>query len=329
VTDIPYAVVDEDQTAESRTLLEAFSGSRSFKEQASAANAEELAARLRAGEIAIGIEIPPNFGRLLLQDARPEVRVAIDAAMPFRAETARGYLQGLALSYMDDQIERTYGRAIDTSAADIETRFRYNQAFESIFAMVPSVIMLMLVLIPSMMAAMGVVREKETGSIANFRSTPVTRTEFILGKQLPYVVIAMVSFLSLLIISYGIFFVPVKGSGAALLLGTFFYVVATTGFGILVSTFTKTQVAATFAAAIIAIIPAVNFSGLLVPVSSLSGSGRLIGLGFPSAWYQQISVGTFTKGLGFTELWQNHIALVGFALLFLAVSVLALRKQEN
>jgi ribosome-dependent ATPase len=329
VTDLPYAVHDQDQTYESRSLLEAFSGSRYFAEQAPATSSEQLQARLRAGEIAIAIEVPPNFGRLLLRDETPEVRIAIDAAMPFRAETARGYLQGLALAYMDDQIERTYGEVIDTSGAEVESRFRYNQAFKSVFAIVPSVIMLMLVLIPAMMAAMGVVREKETGSIANFRSTPVTRTEFVLGKQLPYVVIAMLSFVTLLIVAYAVFRVPVRGSNFALLVGTFLYVLATTGFGVLISAFTKTQVAATFAAAIIAIIPAVNFSGLLVPVSSLSGGGRMIGLGFPSAWYQQISVGTFTKELGFAQLWHNHLVLLGFAISFIAVSILLLGKQEK
>lgn len=328
VEDLPYAALDQDQTAESRMLLEAFSGSRYFEEQAPATSAAELDARLRAGEIAIAIEIQPDFGRSLLRGDVPEVRAAVDGAMPFRAETTRGYLLGLTQSYMADQIERTYGEVIDTRAASIEPRLSYNQAFESVVAMVPSVIMLMLVLIPAAMAAMGVVREKETGSIANFRSTPVTRAEFLLGKQLPYVVIAMLSFMTLLMISYGVFNVTVKGSGIALLTGTFLYVLATTGFGVLISTFTKTQVAATFATAIIAIIPAVNFSGLLVPVSSLSGSGRVIGLGFPSSWYQQISVGTFTKGLGFAELWQNQIALAGFAVFFIGVSILALNKQE-
>lgn len=328
VTDLRYAVFDEDQTAESRTLLEAFSGSRYFAEQAPAKSAAELAARLRSADIAIAIQIPPAFGKDLALSNQPEVWIAIDAAMPFRAETARGYLQGLAVSYMEDQIERAYGEPIDTSAAGIITRFRYNQGFQSVVAMAPSVIMLMLVLIPSMMAAMGVVREKETGSIANFRSTPVTKSEFLLGKQLPYVAIAMLSFVTLLMVAYGIFSVPIKGSGLALFAGTFLYVLATNGFGVLVSAFTRTQVAATFATAIIAIIPAVNFSGLLVPVSSLSGSGRMIGLGFPSGWYQQISVGAFTKDLGFAELWQNHIALLGFALFFIAVAILALRKQE-
>jgi ribosome-dependent ATPase len=329
VQNLPYAALDRDQTAESRALLEAFSGSRYFDEQAPATDTTTLNARMRSGELAVAIEVPPGFGRSLLLDQRPEVQVSVDGAMPFRAETTRGYIQGLALSYLADQTERIYGRRIDLTPVNVETRFRYNQAFKSVSAMVPSVIMLMLVLIPAMMAAMAVVREKETGSIANFRSTPVTRTEFILGKQLPYVVIALVSFVTLIVVSYAIFSVPIKGSVTALLFGTLLYVLATTGFGVLISAFTNTQVAATFAAAIISIIPAVNFSGMLVPVSSLSGGGRLIGLGFPSAWYQQISVGTFTKGLGLETLWHNHAVLAVFAVLFVALSIVALRKQEK
>ncbi|WP_340107594.1 ribosome-associated ATPase/putative transporter RbbA [Pikeienuella sp. HZG-20] len=329
VQNLPYAVFDRDQSAESRELLESFAGSRYFAERPPAQSVAELDARMKSAELVVAIEVPPGFGKSLLSGDRPEVRVAVDGAMPFRAETTRGYLQGLAASYMSDQVERIYGRVIDLSAASVETRFRYNQSFKSVFAMIPSVVMLMLVLIPAMMAAMGVVREKETGSIANFRSTPVTRTEFILGKQLPYVVIAMLSFVTLVIVSYGVFGVPIKGSVAALCVGTLLYVLATTGFGVLVSTFTRTQVAATFAAAVISIIPAVNFSGLLVPVSSLSGGGRLIGLAFPSAWYQQISVGAFTKSLGFQQLWHNHAALAGFAALFIAVSIAALSKQEK
>jgi len=195
--------------------------------------------------------------------------------------------------------------------------------------MVPSVIMMMLVLIPSMMTAKGVVREKETGAIANFRATPVTRGEFLLGKQLPYVVIALINFVSLLTMSYVVFGVSIKGSATVLFLGTFIYILATTGFGVLVSTFTKTQVAATFATAVIAIIPAINFSGLLVPVSSLSGGGRLFGLGFPAAWYQQISIGSFTKELGFGELWLNFLALGVFAVVFITAAILLLNKQEK
>lgn len=329
VEDLPYAVFDQDQSIESRALLESFSGSRYFVEKPPAQSATELTTRLQSAEIVLGITIPPDFGQSLLGGKQPELRADIDGAMPFRAETIRGYLQGIAGSYLSDLVAKGQMPPVATSPVSVETRFRYNQAFKSVFAMIPSVIMLMLVLIPSMMAAIGVVREKETGSIANFRSTPVTRTEFLLGKQLPYVVIAMVSFASLLVMAYLVFGVTIKGSAGALAIGTLAYVLATTGFGVLISTFTRTQIAATFAAAIISIIPAVNFSGLLMPVSSLSGPSRLAGLLFPSGWYEQISVGTFTKGLDFADLWHNHLVLIVFFIVFAATSILALNKQEK
>ena len=197
---------------------------------------------------------------------------------------------------------------------NIENRFRYNQGFKSVFSMVPSVIVIMLVLIPAIMATIGVVREVETGSIANFRSTPISKFEFLLGKQFPYVVVGMLAFILLVLMAYVVFHVPVKGSFGALALGALLYVFSTCGFGQLISTFAKTQVAAVFATTVITVIPMVNFSGLLVPVSSLTGQGRLIGLMFPMAWFQPISVGTFTKGLDFSDLWLNALVLAAFAM---------------
>lgn len=145
---------------------------------------------------------------------------------------------------------------------------------------------------------------------------------------MPYTLIAFISFVSLLFVGYVVFGVAIKGSAVALVSGAFLYVLATTGFGVLISSFTRTQIAATFAAAILSIIPAVNFSGLLVPVSSLSGAARATGLGFPSAWFEQISVGTLAKGLDLSILWPNHLALAAFSAGFIALSVLALKKQE-
>jgi ribosome-dependent ATPase len=138
----------------------------------------------------------------------------------------------------------------------------------------------------------------------------------------------MVSFVLLVLLAIGMFGVPVKGSFATLALGTLFYVFATTGFGQLISTFTRTQVAAVFATAILSVVPAVNFSGLLVPVSSLSGGARFLGLTFPAAWYQPISVGAFTKALGLSDLWFNISILSVFALAYLIAAQILLRKQE-
>jgi ribosome-dependent ATPase len=183
-------------------------------------------------------------------------------------------------------------------------------------------------LIPSMLTALSVVREKELGSIANFYAAPATRLEFLLGKQLPYVTVALIQFATLVALAVLLFQVPVKGSWATLLLGGIVYVLASTGFGLLISVFATTQTAAIFAAAIITILPAVQFSGMFVPVSSLTGGAWLAAKIFPSTYFQAISVGTFTKALDFSSLWRNIVALALIAAIYFTVSVLLLKKQE-
>jgi len=328
INNLKFAAFDQDKTPESRAVIDSFAGSRYFSEQPPISSTTDADTRMRRGDLQAVIEIPSGFGRDLRAQRQPEVDASVDGAMTFRGETARNYITGVIRQDAERVAALRAGRIEAWNDDQIETRFRYNQAFLSVNAMVPSVVMLMLVLIPAIMSAIAVVREKETGSIANFRSTPITKFEFLFGKQLPYIAIAMVNFFLLVLLALFLFQVPVKGSFLALALGTLIYVVATTGFGQLISSFTRTQVAAVFATAILSIVPAVNFSGLFVPVSSLSGGARIIGLSFPPAWYQPISVGAFAKALGPVELWFNMIVLAGFALAFLLLSQALLRKQE-
>jgi ribosome-dependent ATPase len=333
VENLKYAAFDQDQTPESRRLLESFSGSHYFTERPPINSTAELEQRMRSGELAIAVEIPSGFGRDLANLHSPEVAFWLDGAMPFRGETTKGYVNGLELRYAQDLIRERFGpnapANVYVGGLNIENRFRYNQAFKSIFAMVPLTFVMVLVLIPAVMATIAVVREKETGSIANFRSTPISKFEFLVGKQFPYVIVGMLAFIILLLMALLVFHVPVKGSFGALALGTLLYVFSTCGFGQLISTFTRTQVAAVFATVVLSVIPTVNFSGLITPVSSLTGAGRIIGLLFPAAWYQPISVGTFTKGLGYSDLWFNAFVLTVFALSYLIAAHIMLSKQES
>jgi ribosome-dependent ATPase len=325
---LPFAVYDGDRTPESRELVESLSGSRYFVEQPPMASAAELERRLKSGGVSLAIEIPPGFGRDVWRGSQPEIAVWLDGATPFRAETARGYLEGLMVQHGQELARR---QGVDPGAllpADIEIRLPFNPSFESVYAITPGVIMLLLAMIPAMMTALGVVREKEIGSIANFHATPVSRLEYLVGKQAPYVAIALASFLIQWLLAALVFGIEVTGSAGALLVGALCYVTATTAFGLLVSTFVRTQIAAIFATSIIIIIPTVNFSGFMTPVSSLEQSGRIFGLSFPSAYFQQVSLGTFVKGLGWGELWFNHLILIGFACAYLAVAILLLKKQE-
>ncbi len=329
VENLRFAVLDRDQSAESRALVQEFAGSRYFRQQPPAATTAELQERLRSGELAVAIELPPGFGRDLLRDHSPQVAVVLDGAMPFRAETARGYVTGVLEGWQAEALARARSPKATSSSYTVQVRYRYNQAFLSVFAIVPGVIMLLLALIPSMLTAGGVVRERETGSIANLYASPTRRLEFLLGKQLPYVAVGLVSALTLTSMAVLVFGMPLRGDPLALLVGVVLYVFATTAFGLVVSTFVRSQLAATFACAILTVIPAVNFSGFLSPVSGLTGAARAIGAMFPAAYFQAISVGTFTKGLGFSELAINHLALAGFALAFIALSRLLLAGQER
>ncbi|MGB2691221.1 MAG: ribosome-associated ATPase/putative transporter RbbA [Thermodesulfobacteriota bacterium] len=329
VENLAYSALDRDQTPESRRYLENYSGSRYFEERPPLYSYEELEKRLKSGELKLALEIPPNYGRDLKRGSKPTIGIWLDGAMPFRAETARGYVLGVQLEYLEKYVLENSGQRLPLLAANIETRFRYNQDFKSVYAMVPGVIMMLLVFIPAMMTSLGVVREKELGSITNFYATPVTKLEFLLGKQAPYAAVAMLNFATLAILAVYLFEVPIKGSFIALTLGALFYVVATTGFGIMVSTLVKTQIAAIFATAIITVTPAINFSGYLSPISSLSGSAKTIGMIFPYGYFQTISVGTFTKALNFGDLIINYLALFAIIVAYLILGLALLKTQES
>ncbi|RTL50675.1 MAG: ABC transporter ATP-binding protein/permease [Bradyrhizobiaceae bacterium] len=328
VNNLSFAALDRDQTPESRAYLEELRGSRYFTEKPPIADYADLDRRLRSGDITASIEIPPNFGENIKRGRPVWVSAWIDGAMPFRAETIRGYLQSMHQLYLTDPAVKTTvpGAA---APADIEVRFKYNQDFDSVYAMVPSTIALMLALFPAILMALAIVREKELGSITNLYVTPVTRLEFLLGKQLPYVAVAMINFAIMFLMALFLFQVPLKGSFLTLLVGTLIYVTATTGYGMFISTFCQTQIAALFGTAILTILPATQFSGMLTPVSSLVGFGQIIGRCFPMTYYRPISVGTFTKGLGFADLGASIAALAIFIPVLTLSSLLLLRKQER
>ncbi len=328
VDHLPFAALDFDGTPASRDYVDSFRGSYYFVENPPIASYTELDRRLRNGELRLALEIPTGFQKDLQRGRQPEVNVFIDAAQPFRAETARGYVESVHDQYQT-RLRESKGLPPTSKPIKVEARALYNQAFKSIYAMVPGDIMLLLILIPSMLTALSVVREKELGSIANFYAAPATRLEFLAGKQLPYIGVALVQFATLVALAILLFRVPLKGSWETLVLGGVIYVLATTGFGLLISVFAPTQTAAIFAAAIITILPAVQFSGMFVPVSSLKGGAWFASMIFPSTYFQAISVGTFTKALGFSSLWRNVAALGVLALIYFSTSVALLEKQEN
>ncbi|SVN63874.1 multidrug ABC transporter permease [Klebsiella pneumoniae] len=277
VEDLRFAVLDRDQTLSSQGWSQNLAGSRYFIEQAPLHSYDELDRRMRDGELAVAIEIPPNFGRDIARGTPVQIGVWVDGAMPNRAETVRGYVQAMHLAWLQEMAGRQSSPRRDTSLISIETRYRYNPDVKSLPAIVPAVIPLLLMMIPAMLSALSVVREKELGSIINLYVTPTTRSEFLLGKQLPYIVLGMFNFFLLCALSVFVFGVAHKGSFLTLTLAALLYVTIATGLGLLISTFMKSQIAAIFGTAIITLIPATQFSGMIDPVASLEGPGAGLG----------------------------------------------------
>ncbi len=329
VEDLSFAVLDRDQTVTSQNYVLDLAGSRYFIERPPLADYDELDRRMRAGEISLAIEIPPGFGRDLAHGRQVEIGAWIDGAMPSRAETVRGYVQGMHAHWLTQKARVLLGDKAAAPAFTIETRYRYNPDIRSLVAMVPAVIPLLLLLIPAMLAALSVVREKELGSIVNLYVTPVTRAEFLIGKQLPYIALAMLNFLLLWLAAVFIFRVPFTGSFPAYAVAALLFVTASTGMGLLISTFMNSQIAAIFGTAILTITPATQYSGMIDPVSSLQGVGAFIGQIYPATHFITISRATFSKALGFGDLTGSFWPLLLAIPVLLTASALLLKKQAD
>ncbi len=329
VEDLTFAILDRDQTTVSRDYALNIAGSRYFVEQPPISDYDELDRRMRGGTLGLAIEIPAGFARDLARRRPVEIGAWIDGAMPQRAETIRGYVQGMHAHWLVTQArEAGHGGALD-GLVNLETRFRYNPDLESLVAMVPAVIPLLLMLIPAMLAALSVVQEKELGSITNFYVTPTTRLEFLLGKQFPYVALSFLSFLLLTLFAVTVFGVPLEGSFLTLAAGALLYVGAATALGLLISSFMRSQIAALFGTAVLTLLPAASFSGMIDPVSSLEGAGRLIGELYPTTHFLTIARGTFSKALDFSDLQAAFVPLALAVPILIGLAAALLRKQET
>ncbi|MFJ5487824.1 ABC transporter permease [Hansschlegelia beijingensis] len=329
VENLTFAVLDRDDTVASRDYVQQIAGSRYFTEQEPLLDYEDLDRRMKDGGLSLALEIPQNFGKNLDRGSRVEIGAWMDGAMPSRGETVRGYVQGMHASWLAEKAREGQDPGAAFGAFQTALRYRYNPDVRSIVAMVPAVIPLLLLMIPAMLTALSVVREKELGSIINFYVTPVTRLEFLLGKQLPYVGVAMLNFALLTAFAMFVFRVPFTGGLAFYAAAAVLYACAATAMGLLISSFMNSQIAAIFGTALLTMIPALQFSGIIEPVSSLEGAGRFIGDVFPATYFVTISRGTFSKGLGFDDLWRSLVPLGIAAPVMIALACALLRKQAR
>ena len=328
VDDLSYAVFDRDQTSTSLNYRNALSGSRYFNEQPAITSYADMDRRMKSGELSLAVEIPPEFSQKLHKGEQVEIGAWIDGSMPSRAETIEGYVTGIHLKWLLQQASQA-SQVQSTSSINVESRYLYNPDVQSLVAIVPAVMPMLLLMIPALLTSLAVVREKELGSIINLYVTPVTRIEFLLGKQLPYIATSFVSFLLLVAMAVGLFDVPLKGDMLVLCIITLLFVTFSTSFGLLASVFTNSQIAAILLTTIGTMVPAVQFAGMITPVSALEGAGRLIGELHPISYFLTASRGIFSKGLGFGTLDFAVFAIAISIPVTLWLATVLLRKQER
>ena len=328
VDDLSYAVFDRDQTSTSLNYRNALSGSRYFNEQPVITSYADMDRRMKSGELSLAVEIPPEFSQKLHKGEQVEIGAWIDGSMPSRAETIQGYVTGIHLKWLLQQASQA-SQVQSTSSINVESRYLYNPDVRSLVAIVPAVMPMLLLMIPALLTSLAVVREKELGSIINLYVTPVTRIEFLLGKQLPYIATSFVSFLLLVAMAVWLFDIPLKGDVIVLCLITLLFVTFSTSFGLLASVFTNSQIAAILLTTIGTMVPAVQFAGMITPVSALEGAGRVIGELHPISYFLTASRGIFSKGLGFETLDFAVFAIAISIPITLWLATVLLRKQER
>ncbi|MBN1342681.1 MAG: ABC transporter permease [Phycisphaerae bacterium] len=336
VEDVPVAIVDYDRSRLSREYVHKFIDSRYFDFKGCIDHEDEIDDLLTDNRIRAAIIIPEHFEQRLLEGRSAPVQTLIDGTFPYRAELTKGYViainanlsREMLAGYLSSRLGIAPHRADDfVQPIRLEVRYLYNQAVRSIWSLAPSIMMLVLMMTPPLLTAVGVVREKESGSIYNIYASTVTRGEFLVGKLAPYVVISSINVIILWLWATHLFDVPFKGNKPVFFLISVLYVTCTTMVGLIVSLLVRTQIAATIIATIIAMVPTILFAGIFVPVPSLSRAARVQSQILPATHYNDIARGFFLKGMGAGELWLPVAVLVAYAAGLFALGYVLFRKR--
>ena len=314
VHDVPMHVVDFDRTVASRELQQALTAGGYFNMVAVSERPAALAADVDAGRAGVGVVIPRGFARDLGAGRSADVQLIVDGSSSNTGTVAQGYATRIIQQFgLDYARERGHGLR---GGVDLRARAWFNPALVSRVYNVPAVVGLLLMMICFLLTALNVVRERETGTLEQLLVSPVNGTEIILGKTIPVAIIAFVDLLLITTLAILWFDVPFRGSAAALLLAAALYILASLGFGLLISTVSRTQQEA-FMGMFLLLLPMIVLSGFMYPVRNMPEIFQQLTLLNPARHFLEIVRAIFLKGEGLLELWPQYLALAVTAVLVL------------
>jgi ABC-2 type transport system permease protein len=329
---MPFAYIDYDHSQLSAQLIDKFKG-RYFDLKEEIFAPEQADKLLTSGEIRTVLVIPQDFSKDVYRGRAVDVQLLIDGGYPYRALTIKGYAEAIIGSFtkelIDEKLEKTGRTDMLVQPVRIETRYFFNESLKSSYALVPSLLAIVLLMNPAVLTALAITREKEFGTIYNIYSTPIKKWEFLVGKIIPYLIISFFNFFVLVFTIKFLFHISMKGDIINLIPGALLYVLINVSIGLLVSSITRTMVSAQIVTIIVTVIPAFLYSGLLIPVSNLEGEAKIMAHLYPTMHFMKIIHGVYLKNLNITSLLpQVFILLLYFFILF-SLGILVFRKREN
>ncbi|MBI4352964.1 MAG: ABC transporter permease [Candidatus Omnitrophica bacterium] len=329
---IPMGVLDLDKSALSRTLLDKFEAGKAFRIKQTAGDYASLEKELSLGRIRAILAIPADFSRNLKRGLPVTLQILVDGSYPNRANLVSGYAEATIFSFRTEILRDFFIKAFGSAGAadlpiDLSVSVWYNPSFRSEDFIIPGIIAIIMMFFPPLVSAISLAKEKETGSILNMYCSSVTKTEYLLGKMTPYVLISYVNFLIFLLCALFIFEVPLRGDLPALLIVSAFYTATAVAMGLSIAVCVNTQIAAILITAMVTLTPSFLYSGFMVPVSSIGEEGRLLAYGLPATHYIDVARKIMVKGVGFAEVKLSVLALVGFCVGLYAISIAWFKKR--
>jgi ABC-2 type transport system permease protein len=328
VRDVPVVVADLDRSTESRELIRRFAASPNFTIVDVLAGINQVDAFLERGTAWIAVSIPAGYGRTLAAGRAATVQMIADGSDSNSAGVSLGYATALLNGYSQEIAARRAGAAPATvpfpSGVGIEPRIRvwFNTRLESRDFMIPGIVALLLLVVTTNLSSMGIVREKEVGTLEQLNVTPLRRAELIVGKLLPYALVGVVDVVLVLSVATLWFEVPMRGSVWLLFGTTLIYLVSTLGLGLFVSTISSTQQQAMMTSTFFFLMPMVLLSGFVFPIENMPAAIQPLTYLLPLSYFLVILRSIFLKGVGLETLWPQVAALAGWgaAILLLAIA---------
>lgn len=317
VEGVAFGVFDEDRTPASRDLIDRFAVTPYFELSGDFESVTEADTALQRGDVRLALIIPPQFYRTLVKGSASPVQILVDGTQPATAAMAGAYADAIVRAFPEP----------NPALIEPEIRVWYNPSLRSVNYVVPGLFAVILMAFPPLLTALAIVREKETGTIQQIFVSPITSAEFITGKLIPYGLVAFLEMLTVVAFGYFWFEVPFHGSLALLLGISFIYVLTTVGVGLLVSTVTRTQLAAMLLALIVTLMPSFLFSGFLFPVFTMPLALQFYSQLFPASYFTEISRGIVLKGAALGEIWLPVALLLGYTASVFAFATWRLRQK--